>query len=405
MIRQAENEDVRRLAELWARAFPGERSVEQRIRQLETGGVYGGIESSYIAESQGRLLGAFRAFALGQHMHGAVYPIMGLAAVAVDETARRRGVGRMLCVEAARLALERGDVLSVLFPFRPSFYQSLGWGYVGEMHAYRFRPESLVRTHVGDVTRASVDETAAIAACYGRVAGESNGLIARTPRVWRQTLEGDGTYVYVTGGRGRIDGYMIVRFGRGPSPDERPLYVTEMVAADREAADVLFGWLAAQRDSWRVVLYDATPDERFDQRLSEPRPPGFRAARYLWAPVARIIRGPMLRVLDVPAALERRQRWPASPPLRFGLEIADDVLPDNAGPFDIDFDGHRAHVRRADAPRPTLRTRIDTFAQIFAGELDVQEALALGLAEANGDIATVHTLFRRDRCFRMLDEF
>lgn len=405
MIRQAENEDAHRLAELWARVFPGERSVEQRIRQLETGGVYGGIETSFLAESHGRLLGAFRAFALGQHMHGAVYPIMGLAAVAVDETARRRGVGRKLCVEAVRLARERGDVLSVLYPFRPAFYQSLGWGYVGEMHAYRFRPESLVRIRNGDVSHATVNDTAAIAACYGRVAGESNGLIARTPRVWRQALQGDGTYVYVTGASGRIDGYMIVRFGRGPAPDERPLYVTEMVAADRHTADVLFGWLAAQRDSWRIVLYDATPDERFDQRLSEPRPPGFRAARYLWAPVARIIRGPMLRVLDVPGAIERRRRWPQSPPLRFGLEITDDILPENDGAFDIDFDGDRARVRRAEAPRPTLRTRIDTFTQIFAGELDVQDALELGLAEADGDVATVHALFGRDRCFRMLDEF
>jgi predicted N-acetyltransferase YhbS len=94
MIRSAEHDDIAQLAGLWARAFPGERTVEQRIAHLETGGVFGGIETAWIAERAGRTVGAFRAYALTQHMHGAEHRMMGLAAVAVDETARRRGVGR-----------------------------------------------------------------------------------------------------------------------------------------------------------------------------------------------------------------------------------------------------------------------------------------------------------------------
>src|SRR5690606_1077149 len=127
MIRPAEHHDIRNLSELWARAFPGERTVEQRVRHMETGGVFGGIETAYLAERSGRAVGAFRAYALTQHMHGTPYRMMGLAAVAVDETARRRGVGRELCEHAVRIARDRGDVLSVLYPFRPAFYHALGW--------------------------------------------------------------------------------------------------------------------------------------------------------------------------------------------------------------------------------------------------------------------------------------
>jgi predicted acetyltransferase len=405
MIRNAEHDDIPDLAGLWTRAFPGERTLEQRMRHLETGGVFGGIESAYLAERNGRMVGAFRAYALTQHMHGTAFRMMGLASVAVDESARRRGVGRELCERAVRIACERGDTLSVLYPFRPGFYHALGWGMTGELHAHRFRPESLARTGDGSsVTRAGPDDAAGIAACYGRAAADTNGLIARTPRIWRSHLEGESTHVYTAAGD-TIRGYMIVRFGRSASPDEKPLFVREIVARDHDAYETLLGWIAAQRDAWRLVHYDASPDERFEHRLSEPRAPGFQPARYLWAPVARLIRGPMLRILDVRSALENRQRWAAAAPVRFGLRVIDPLVPANEGPFQVDFDGSRAVVGRGGAARPLLRLPAAAFAQVFAGEVSVREALNLGIAECDGDAAAVDSLFRVDRCFRLLDEF
>lgn len=405
MIRHAEHHDIRALSELWARAFPGERTVEQRVRHLETGGVFGGIETAFIAERAGRTVGAFRAYVLTQHMHGTPYRMMGLAAVAVDETARRRGVGRELCEHAIRIARDRGDVLSVLYPFRPAFYHALGWGMVGEMHAFRFHPESLADLDgAARVRRADADDAGAIAACYGRVAADANGLIARTPRIWRSHLEADATHAYITGADG-VRGYLVARFGRSSAPDAKPLFIRELVAEDHESYEALLAWVAAQRDAWRVIHYDATPDERLAHRLTEPRTPGFHPARYLWAPVARVIRGPMLRVLDVRAALTKRMRWGQSAPVRFGLHVLDDVLPENEGPFDVDYDGAHVSLAPGSSAGPLLRLPIATLAQVFAGELTVVEALRLGLAEADGDASAIDALFRVDRCFRLLDEF
>ncbi|HEX2168480.1 MAG TPA: GNAT family N-acetyltransferase [Longimicrobiales bacterium] len=404
MIRNAEHSDIRPLAELWARAFPGERNVESRVRHLETGGVFGGIETAWIDERAGRIAGAFRAYALTQHMHGTPFRMMGLAAVAVDETARRRGIGRDLCVAAIRSARERGDVLSMLYPFRPAFYHSLGWAMTGELHAYRFRPESLGEVGRGAVvSRAGPDDTAAIAACYDRVAVETNGMIARTPRIWRSHLEGQLTHTYVIGD-GSVRGYLIVRFGRSSAPDDKPLYVREIVAADHDAYEGLLGWLSAQRDSWRIIHYEAAPDERLAHRLSDPRAPGFHPARYLWAPVARVLRGPMLRILDVRAAIERRIRWAPVAPVSFGLHVLDELVPENEGPFEVDYDGSRVALKRGTA-RPTLRLPVTTLAQVYAGELSIREAVHLGLAECDGDASAIDALFRVDRCFRLLDEF
>jgi predicted acetyltransferase len=113
----------------------------------------------------------------------------------------------------------------------------------------------------------------------------------------------------------------------------------------------------------------------------------------------------MLRVLDVAAAVERRVRWGSAPPLRFGLDIVDDLISENAGAYTIDFDGSRAAVTRGPAARPSLSTDVQTFAQIFTGELLVTEAISLGIAEVSGDASSLNAVFRADRCFRLLDEF
>jgi predicted acetyltransferase len=403
MIRKAGRSDIRELCELWARAFPGERTVAQRMAHMEAGGVFGGVETAWIDEEAGRTRGAFRAFALSQYMHGAVYPMMGLAAVAVDETARRRGLGRALCVDAIRVARERGDVLSVLYPFRPAFYEALGWAMVGELRVFRFRPESLMRVGSGTVRHARSADGADVEACYERAAAAANGMIRRTPRIWRHHLEPDGVHVYVTG-EDRVAGYLIVRYGRSSTPDEKTMYVRELVAESAAAYDTLFGWIAAQRDAWRIVQYDAAPDELFEHRLSEPRPPGFHVVRNLWAPVARSIRGPMLRLLDVPRALEMREQWGPAAPLRFGLQLDDPIVPGNSGEFVVDFDGARVRVERGSS-HPRLTLPVAVLAQLFAGELQVRQALSLGRAHSTDDTSAIDTLFRVDRCFRLLDEF
>jgi predicted acetyltransferase len=152
------------------------------------------------------------------------------------------------------------------------------------------------------------------------------------------------------------------------------------------------------------VAYDASPDEHFAHRLHDARRSDLAAHRQGWAPVAGLIAGPMLRLLDVPAALAARQRWGPSAPLRFGLEVRDAIVAENDGAFVVDFDGRRAQVSRGDA-RPLLRLPVSVLGQVYAGELRVSDALMLGRAEADGDVGAVDALFRTDRCFRLLDEF
>lgn len=403
-IRAATRADIRSVAEVWLHAFPGERSLAERMHVLETGGQFDGIETVSVAEEGGRLTGAYKLYRLTQHVAGAALPMAGLAAVAVAPWARRRGVARQLCEHALRIARERGAVLSALYPFRPDFYERMGWGFAGELHCYRFRPEHLRARGGMDVDLATESDRDAVRNVYARVARGSNGLIDRPEPVWRRILAPTDLHVQVRRGGDAIDGYMILRYGRNTTPGERLLWIRELVAESPEAYDSLLGWVSLQRDLWRLIRYDATPDEAFTHRLTDPRPPGFRNTRWLWTPSARVIRGPMVRLLDLPKALVARTAWGDDRPITFDLLIDDPELPENHGPFRVDFDGERASVVEGGGAPLVFRCNASVIARVFVGELLPSTAVRLGLAACDGDVFALDRVFR-SRSFRLLDEF
>lgn len=409
-FRSADESDLYPLARLWAQSFPGERTVADRVAQLEAGIPYGGIGSAWIAEERGRLMGAFKAYRLREHLAGALVPMLGLAAVATSPTARRRGVGRALCEQALRVGRERGDLVSVLYPFRPSFYRAFGWGRAGELHTYRFSPRALpVYEESAAVRTAESDDLGAVAACYARVAARSNGLIERDRGVWAYHFDRTAVYPFIYDGNG-VSGYVLARFAPGGAPEGGILTILELVAEDDDAYLGLLGWIASQGDQFREVRYDARPDEHFGLRLSDPRPPGFQPARNLWYPTSRRIQGPMLRIVDLPALLETRTHWGGEGGNAFTcvLEIEDRELPENRGPWTLTLEAGRAHVRPGGDTRAAdaaLATDAATFAEIFTGTVAPTIAAWLGLVRLQGAGRALDRIFAPERPFWLLDEF
>ena len=405
-IRPAREEDKRPIAELWMHAFPGERTLEERMRSLEDGKPYGGLDITFAVDLRGRVVGAFKAYKMAQSLNGTLMPMMGLAAVAVSPDGRRRGIGKSMCRYALMAARERGDYLSVLYPFRPAFYRSLGWGLAGELHSYRFRPESLSPDdHSLSVRMATLTDHDAIAACYDRVARGSNGLILRTPYVWKDLFRDPATHavVYEQGG---ITGYAVITYGRASSREQRPLWIRELITESHAAYCGILGWFSEQRDLWREIRYDARVDELFALRLNDPRPPGERHARTLWDPVARIIRGPMFRIVNVQEALARRT-YDADIELTLRLSVFDAEIDENRGECRVVFQNGRAEIGpwsngKADAE---LSTSIASLSQIFAGEMSATQATRMGGTELKGNASAVDRLFATKEKFWLMDEF
>jgi predicted acetyltransferase len=407
-IREASADEIRPVAELWMHTFPGERTVAERMAVLESGGIHGGIETVRVAVEGSRIAGALKTIPFTQYVRGARFRMMGLAAVGVAPFARRRGVAAALCREALVVARDRGDVLSVLYPFRPAFYRRLGWALAGELHSYRFAPEALRATGEPDVDLAGPSDLARVRDCYRIAAAASNGLIERDEAMWTLHLNSGDAFTFVTGGE-RVSGYMIVRYGTSRRADQRPLHVRELIALDGESYDRLVSWIPRQQDLWRRVRYDALPEEQFGHRLLDPRPPSYRSARWLWAETATILRGPMVRVLNVEKAIDQRREWGQVSPFAFTLTVEDRELPANAGPWRVESDGDRVRIEPGAGSRgdgsSAVRIDVGAFGQLFVGELDLWTAVGLGRARLDGDGTRIAELFGPVRGFRVLDQF
>jgi predicted acetyltransferase len=270
------------------------------------------------------------------YLWGQAFTVQGIAAVAVAPGERRRGVGRWICARAVRMGLEHGASLSALFPFRADFYSRLGYVLVGELHRYRFRPDELpdLEAHGGVLRMDREDAARSLPPFYRDAMYSTNGLVERTPQMWRHLLSEESSIHGLMGEGELLSGYAIVRGREGRFPDRSVLAVREVVVADADAYRAFLSWLSVQRDRWRYIEYDALPGERFHRVLAHPAIPGLPRARGLWFPSATILRGPMLRILDL-----RHVLGVSGLPEGAHLTVSDDQLPENSGTWIGTTDG------------------------------------------------------------------
>jgi predicted acetyltransferase len=365
-IRRATEADVQDLAALWALAFPGERSAEERARGLREGGPWGGIENCWVGTTGGRLDGAFRTLPLVMHLLGRPVPTLGVAAVAVAPHARRRGLGAHLCRTALRIGRDRGDLLAALYPFRTDFYARLGFALAGELHRYRFPPEAVPAFDGVDRVHMCDDPLATLPPLYDSLLPAAHGLVKRSPKRWKAIVAASplAFQIHARGGtnpEGPPSGYLLGAIRKLPRGAGREFRITEFLAVDLDSYRAGLGWLSAQRDAWRQVTLDALPGEQFHRLLAHPQLAGTSNTRVLWFPSATILRGPMVRILDTGGLLELLQ-----PDRGTVLDLEDADVPENRGRWEVSTDGS-AGVRQTGEPGPDALDIADASALLAAG--------------------------------------
>lgn len=386
-FRPARPDEIDDVARLEAHSFPAPARGHEWWEDFLLNGPHGGIEALWAAEERGRLVGACQLLWMRQWIGGVSMPVMGLGSVAIAPTHRKRGLATRLLIAGFEHARERGDVGSVLYPFRASFYEGLGYGLAGEAHQYQV-PPSLLPDDKQERMRVRMvdgeDDEAAMRAIYREAAQRlQTGQLDRTERNWRQSWKRDDlAAVLYWGESGEAEGYAIVRYRADLPIDRRFIELEERVWLTLPAQRGLYAWLSSLGDQWREVVYRAHPEEGFGDRLSEPRLPLLSAPSWgLWFPSATLLRGPMFRVLDVPGALALRQ-LAVNCDMTLVLEVDDEQIPENRGPWRVHLDGRHIEVEpyRGGHVDATMRLPVDTLSRIFIGAIAPWQAVAGGLA-------------------------
>jgi predicted acetyltransferase len=385
-FRPATWDEVDDVARLEAHSFPSVTRGHAWWEDFLVGGPHGGLEALWVAEEKRRLVGACQLLWLRQWIGGVPIRVMGLGSVAIAPTHRRRGLATRMLTAGFEHARERGDVASALFPFRASYYESLGYGLAGEAHQYQIPPGVLPDVREERLRVSLVEseaELAAMRAVYDAGARLQTGQVERSERSWRSVAHGDDRASVVYWGEGgEPEGYAIVRYRADLPLTERFLEVEERMWLTLGAQQGIYAWLGSLGDQWRELVYRAHPEEGFGDRLSEPRLPLLSAPSWgLWFPSATLLRGPMFRLLDVPEALAQRTLVDGHE-LSVALEVEDDQIPENRGPWHLRFEGGSIRVEplAGQAVDVTLALAVDTLSRIYIGALAPWQAVAGGLA-------------------------
>jgi len=390
-FRPAQPDEVEEVARLEAHSFPAPGRTHKWWEEFLTCGPHGGLESLWVAEEHDRLVGACQLLWLRQWIGGVAMPVMGLAAVATSPTHRKRGMAGRMLTAGFEHARERGDIGSALYPFRASFYESLGYGLAGEAHQYQVPPsylpddkEERARVRLVDTP----EEEAAMHRVYAEAARRvTTGQLDRTPRSWRKSWGSDDQAAVVYYGEDdEPEGYCIVRYRADLPVNTRFLEVEERAWLTIGAQRGIYAWLSTLGDQWREIVYRAHPEEGFGDRIAEPRLPLLSAPSWrLWFPSATLLRGPMFRVLDIPDALRMRP-LATDAELTLRLEIDDGQLAENRGPWTVRMEGGAMQVEEYRGGRVDARMamNMETFSRIFVGAIAPWQAVVNGLATLEG---------------------
>ena len=330
------------------------------------------------------VLGGFLSPPAGQFFGGRRVSTAGLAGVGVRPELRRTGVAAEMLRRGLLDLHAEGHALSTLYASTQSLYRKVGFERAGCRYRCTVSADALRMTDRElDLRRLGEDDEPAVAALYTEQAARRPGHMDRSPYYWLladRVRDGGLRSTYgAVGPAGELEGYVRYRQLPGDGFSGYRLLVTDFVALTGRAARRLWTQLSDQASMAREIELSLAEHDPVAAVLPERR---LRV---------ELLEHFMLRILDVPRALEQRG-YPAGVAATIGLDLADDLVASNEGRFLLQIEGGRAEIRRGGPGAARLSVR--ALAPLFSGFLTAEALATLGWLEAPTEVvALLDTVF------------
>lgn len=365
-IRVATAADADRIIDLGTQAFNMPTSFRARAKSEFDPARY------RLAVEGERIDGTVRLWPFAQFFGGNAVSACGIAGVAVAAEARGRGIGTLLMREALTELRAGGTALSTLYPATVPIYRQAGYGHGGVRTIWKLRLDDVPAGRAPAVETFSLEDAPALNEVYEAIAAETNGLIARTPEWWEKRVltpwDDKPQYRYLVREDGRLTGWIAYTLEESKGGEWRAtMSCRDLFWRTPGAARALLGLASLHRSTGYALQWVGPTTEPLADLLPEDKVELEGAFRY------------MVRLLDVPAALEARGYHPL---LEVGVTIAtrDPLFAENDGPWRIDVAGGRAKVTPTASADATAD--VQTWASIYTGLLRARDAVRLGALDA-----------------------
>jgi predicted acetyltransferase len=324
----------------------------------------------------GQLATTYGAAPLQMYFNGRVAPIHGVIAVSTLPWYRRRGHLRSVTeYDFRRLHEQGGPPIAVLTASMVAIYQRFGYAVVSTELRYKLDPRQIEFANPAEIpgrfVRVERDQTDRLQACYEGFAAGRTGYLVRDDYVWEfltfsheqppricvayeEAGEVCGFLVYFT----TRDPRDLVQFGGSVN-----VHCSDFIWRTPTAYRALWHYLR-EIDLAKGIGVRAVPRD-------DPAPHLFLEPRMLHATQTDML---LARVVDVERAFPLRG-YEGEGTLTFAVE--DELCPWNAGRWQVEVGGGRAHVQRTDAA-PDLTLPAAAIGPLLFGHYSASQAARMG---------------------------
>jgi len=303
------------------------------------------------------------------------FKMYGITGVASKPEYRNRGIIRELMLKIFKDMQENNIPISVLYPFKLSFYEMLGYKLVDESFIYEFKISDILYKETDysmkEVERINDD----IRSVYDRVILNFD-YTAKRPEIqyWRNLYKDN--YKFICYHRNLPVGYVIIKFPKiEPNwlkhPD-KTILILETFWLDQAAKQTIFNFLWSHRDQRKYVAGGFPAYEIIIDLLKTPR----INSRY-------IVDNSLLRIIDVKTVLENL-KYPLDN-FSITFHIIDEFCPWNNGFFTLTSEEKEINVTFNESLEKSIDIKIDIsyLAQLLAGFRKVKDLLEFGFISVN----------------------
>ncbi|TQR09310.1 GNAT family N-acetyltransferase [Psychrobacillus soli] len=345
MIRLLQQQDLEEAANIAAFAYPGmniqtsEKKTEFVGRLKKELEEQNGIQYFGYFNEKEQLLGMYRQHDFECNINGTFQRIFGIGMVAVHLLHKKEKIAFELLSHFHDFARQQNVSLVSLYPFNPSFYRKMGYGYGPMKYEFKIKPNALIANgEKGLVKFLSPQDEEAIVSLYNDYAQKNHGMIKRTWTERQRIKNGVTNYV------GVIENEQLVgalAFTLESVQDSHFLHqhmiVHEWIWTKPDAYKQLASWLHSQQDQVDRIIF-RTNDQSFVHALTNPLNDSNHLIPSVYHEVATTGTGLMYRITNIIDFIHEMNFQPLRKPdeyTRIVLEIEDTFLPKQNGLYEV----------------------------------------------------------------------
>lgn len=352
---------------------------ENLIKQQSEGGTL----HYYGCYREGKMVGGARYHDFEMNLHGKMVKVGGIGNVFVNLFAKKEHVAKNLLQHFHKYYRDQDAVLSTLYPFRPDFYNQMGYGFGRKFNQYRIKPVDFPKGNKKDIVYLNKNDLNEILECHNKYVKKNHGMISKNISGIERLLQGK---VIGYKKKGKIEGFARIKFEKvdDKNPILQNMVITNFVYNTKEAFMSILAFLNSQLDQVDRIVFE-TPDDDFHFIAKDPRD-GYPAMYYTSQETNRQALGVMYRILNTKILFEELHDYNFNGvSLKLKLTILDSFLFENNGSTYIQFLDGRPQIVDDSDYEVEIKIRVEWFSSLIMGVISLEKLFAYNLVEISDE--------------------